>query len=496
MSKLEMMSKFEKRQQAVSNGSHGLVIGSGIAGLLAARVLLNHFESVTVVERDLLPTQPGTRRGAPQTLHSHGLLKRGSNILEQLFPGLEAELVAAGAILTDQIADALVLDPQDAFPRCPSDLIVPECSRGLLEWSIRRWLLKSDRSASPQENRLQFLDATQVKKLSTDATKSRVTGAQLLDRDTSQLGELTADLVVDASGRQSHTPKWLAELGYSTPAETKVDAFFGYTTRLYEFPKQLETDWKILQVMNQFPHSSRMGILSVIEADQWTLSLYGYNRDYPPTDEVGFLEFARSFSNPILYEAIKAARPVSPIYSFRNTENRLRHYEQIRLPQGFVVMGDAAFAFNPLHGQGMTAAAMCALELDQCLHRQFRSGADLIGLSDRFQKRLAHIMQAPWRRATNRDQIWLSPVDTTTLKKLNWVDRLSKQYWQEFDALLKSSPENYRSILEIEHMVRASNVIYNLKFPLSIAKRILKRKISNYSYPIQTERSLTPPSSQ
>lgn len=127
------MSKFEKRQQAISNGSHGLVIGSGIAGLLAARVLLNHFAFVTVVERDSLPEQPGARPGAPQTLHSHGLLKRGSNILEQLFPGLEAELVAAGAILTDQIADTLTLIREDSFPRCPSDLIVPSCSRSLLE---------------------------------------------------------------------------------------------------------------------------------------------------------------------------------------------------------------------------------------------------------------------------------------------------------------------------------------------------------------------------
>lgn len=165
-SNLEIMSKFEKRQQAVSNGSHGLAIGSGIAGLLAARVLLNHFESVTVVERDSLPERSGARSGVPQTVHSHGLLKRGSNILEQLFPGLEAELIAVGAILNDQIADTLTLIEQDAFPRCTSDLIVVSCSRSLLEWSIRCRLLKCDR--------LQFLDATQVKKLLTDETNSRI----------------------------------------------------------------------------------------------------------------------------------------------------------------------------------------------------------------------------------------------------------------------------------------------------------------------------------
>jgi len=481
------MSKFEKRQQAISNGSHGLVIGSGIAGLLAARVLLNHFAFVTVVERDSLPEKPGARRGVPQTVHSHGLLKRGSNILEQLFPGLEAELIAAGAILTDQIADTLVLIQQEALPRCASDLILVSCSRSLLEWSIRGRLLKSDC--------LQFLDATQVKRLLTDETNSRITGVQLLDRDSLQLGELTANLVVDASGRQSSAPKWLEELGYPTPAETKVNAFLGYTTRWYDRPQHLDADCKTLLVMPKSPGESRSGILAEMENNRWVLSLYGFNRDYPPADEEGFLEFARSLSNPVLYKAIKDAKPVSPIYSFRNTENRLRHYDKLKLPEGFAVMGDAVFAFNPLYGQGMTTAAIGAIELDRCLDRQFNSRTDLTGFSDRFQQQLAQSLQAAWRSATNRDRAWLSPVAAkTTGKKLNWIDRLSQQYWQEFELLLKNSPENYQSIMEIRHMIRTPTAMFNLKFASNVVQQVWNRKLANYSHAIWTERSLTPPS--
>ncbi len=481
------MSKFEKRQQAISNGSHGLVIGSGIAGLLAARVLLNHFAFVTVVERDSLPEQPGARPGVPQTLHSHGLLKRGSNILEQLFPGLEAELVAAGAILTDQIADTLTLIREDSFPRCPSDLIVPSCSRSLLEWSIRCRLPKSDR--------LQFLYATQVKKLLTDETNSRITGVQLLDRDDLQLGELTADLVVDASGRQSNMPKWLEELCYPAPCETKVNAFLGYTTCWYERPQQLDADWKTLLVMSNSPSELRSGILAVMEGNRWVLSLYGFNQDYPPTDEVGFLEFARTLSNPALYQAVKDAKPVSPIYSFRNTENRLRHYEKLKLPEGLVVMGDAVFAFNPFYGQGMSAAAVGALELDRCIEQQLRSRTDLTGVSDRFQKQLAQSLQAPWLLATNRDRARLSAVDATmTGKKLRLIDSLSRQYGQEVEALFKSSPESYRSLMEVYHMVKTPTALFNLKFALNVAKQVLKRNIANYSHAIWTVRSLIPPS--
>lgn len=316
---------------------------------------------------------------------------------------------------------------------------------------------------------------------------------QLLDRDSLQLGELTADLVVDASGRQSHAPKWLEELGYPTPAETKVNAFLGYTTRWYDRPQHFDVDWKTLLVMPESREASRSGVLATMEDNRWVLSLYGFNRDYPPADEEGFLEFARSLSNPTLYKAIKDAKPVSPIYSFRNTENRLRHYDKLKLPEGFVVVGDAVFTLNPLYGQGMTTAAIGAIELDRCLDRQFQSRTDLTGLSDRFQKQLAQSLQAAWMFATNRDRAWLSPVDTTD-KKLNSIDRLSQQYWQEVEALLKSNPESYRSLMEIRHMVKTPTAMFKLKFASNVAKQVGKRKIANYNHVFWRERSLTPPS--
>jgi 2-polyprenyl-6-methoxyphenol hydroxylase-like FAD-dependent oxidoreductase len=245
----------------------------------------------------------------------------------------------------------------------------------------------------------------------------------------------------------------------------------------------LDADWKIMLVMPQYPHESRSGVLAAMEGNRWVLSLYGFNQDYPPTDEMGFLEFARTLSNPALYQAVKDAKPVSPIYSFRNTENRLRHYEKLKLPEGLVVMGDAVFAFNPFYGQGMSAAAVGALELDRCIEQQLRSRTDLTGVSDRFQKQLAQSLQAPWLLATNRDRARLSAVDATmTDKKLGLIDRLSKQYGQEVEALFKSNPESYRSLMEVYHMVKTPTALFNLKFALNVAKQVLKRNIANYSH--------------
>lgn len=476
------MSKFQQRQQALGNGTHAIVIGSGIAGLLAARVLLNHFEHITVVERDSLPAQPQPRPGVPQALQSHAILLRGQRILEQLFPGLNAELIAAGAISVDWSADALYLSSMGTAPRCPSDLITSLCSRNLLEWSIRRRLKGCDR--------LQFLEATQVKKLLHNKSQSRVTGVQLRDGDNFELGELTADLVVDASGRNSSLPKWLEELGYPTLAETAIDASFGYTTRWYECPADFQADWKMLFVLPQPPHQRRCGVITPVEGNRWSVSLFGFDRDYPPTDEASFVEFARTLENPMLYETVKNAKPLSPVYSFRRTENRLRHYEQVsKLPEGIVALGDGVFAFNPYYGKGMTAAALSALVLDRCLNQRWqKSQHNGSNFNQYFQKQLARSLKNPWVTITNRDSLWLKSEDSlTTAKKTNKIDQLLWQYFKQVMMLSMKDPEISRTMHEVYHMVKSPIAYFHPNIIAKVLGQVCReRKIFRF-YNLRTQ---------
>ena len=125
------------------------------------------------------------------------------------------------------------------------------------------------------------------------------------------------------------------------------------------------------------------------------MTLTGGDGDYPPTDEAGFLDGARTLRIPDLYEAIMDAEPLGPIVGYRATENRLRHYDRVRRwPEGLVALGDVVCALNPVYGQGMTTAALGAEVLDRCLRRS-RAAGHPAGHGSEVPARLARTIAAP-----------------------------------------------------------------------------------------------------
>jgi hypothetical protein len=119
---------------------HAVVIGGSMAGLLAARVLAAHFEHVTIVERDSFPDRPEFRKGVPQARHLHVLLGRGQQLIEQYFPGILAELSAAGAPTIMWPTEVLWLMPAGWCERFTPGTEFTSLSRELLDWHVRRRL--------------------------------------------------------------------------------------------------------------------------------------------------------------------------------------------------------------------------------------------------------------------------------------------------------------------------------------------------------------------
>ncbi len=448
-------------------GKHAIVIGGSMAGLLAARVLSDHFDQVTILDRDRFPEGPEVRKGVPQAHHIHVLLVRGRQILEQLFPGLDAELIAGGVKPLEWGYDSISLAAAGWIPRFHSGLHSYTVSRAFLEWAVHQ------RVAANQ--RIRIMDSCEAVGLLTDSARASVTGVQVrFRRSSGQDSEqsIDGDLVVDASGRSSRTPEWLKSLGYQAPQETVINSFLGYATRLFEPPANFNGDWKLMFILARPPKLARGGIIAEIETGHWIVSLGGAARDYPPTEEAAFMDFCRTLASPQFYETIKDAKPVSPIYGYQRTANQLRHYERLtRWPENFVVTGDAVCGFNPIYGQGMTVAGLDALLLDACLReqRQADNGARINGLA--FQKRLAKSNEGPWLLATGEDFRY----PTTEGGTPDAMTRLTHRYMDRVIELLPEDEELCRLFFNVTHLTQPATALFQPYVLKAVARNLFRR---------------------
>jgi 2-polyprenyl-6-methoxyphenol hydroxylase-like FAD-dependent oxidoreductase len=423
--------------------ARAIVVGASMSGLLAARVLAERFESVVIVDRDRLPADATYRAGVPQSRHLHAILARGQRVLEDLFPGFRDDLIARGAELVEWPTDLLWLSTVGWARRFRPGLALLFASRELIEWRVRERVL-----SRPQ---VTVLEAHEVVRLEADARRARVTGVGLRSRDGNATETtLEGDLVVDASGRDSHAPQWLAALGYAAPQQTTVNAFLGYASRYYRRPTR-RLDWKAI-VLGTTTEIPRGAALFPIEGGRWLVTLAGMGGEYPPTDEAGFLAFARSLRSPVLADAIAEAEPLGPIHGYRRTENQLRHYERVRLPMRFVLVGDAVAAFNPIYGQGMTVAAQDALALDEALRR---GDLDTVGAS--VQRGLASLVATPWLLATSEDFRYR----TTVGERPSALVRSMHGYVLRLQQLTTEDPLICRTFLDVAHLLRPPRALFS-----------------------------------
>ncbi|MGP4048816.1 FAD-dependent oxidoreductase [Streptomyces sp. 2A115] len=370
------------------------VIGAGIAGLVAARVLADHFESVVVLEAASLPSTAVPRRGVGQARHQHGLLISGASELQRLFPGLREELSSDGAPLFDFGLRTSMTVAGCRLPRTPMNVAVQAFSRDLLEWRLRQRVL-TDTSVDVR-------DRSRVKGLCWDDGASRVVGVRLEGGRT-----LEAALVVDASGRFSPLPNWLEHAGYPRPAQKVTDADLVYATRTVEAPSQ---DFDALFQPYNAPEQPRGGFAARLEHGNWLVTLFGAGGDHPPVDPAGWRQFAASLRNPDLDRLLAGATPVpgGRIHVFRRTENRLTLYAQMsRWPDGLVAIGDSVGAFNPAYAQGMATAVLEARVLADHLTRVLRGRPHTIeGLARSFQRHIARIARKQWIMTASDDLVW------------------------------------------------------------------------------------------
>jgi len=438
-----------------------VVIGASMAGLLAARVLADHFAAVDVIERDRLPDGPEFRNGVPQSRHAHVLLRAGLDVLDRLFPGFATELERAGAVVVEPPREMPWLNSAGWSGRFEIGLGFLSSSRELTESLVR--------------NRLRAIPnitfRTRTEAVSLIAGQGRVTGLRVRARDGSRPDdstavELAADLVVDASGRMSKVPEWLEQLGYERPTEVIINSHLGYASRIFRPPSR-KFGWKGLLIAAT-PEEPKGAAVLPLEGDRWIVTLAGYGRTFhPPIDEAGYMEFVHGLRTPVLHQALRDAEPLAQIYGYARTENVRRHYELLsRRPDRLVVVGDASCCFNPVYGQGMSVAGLGAVALGESLGKSAGEGLD--GVAASAQKAIAAACNDPWLMATGEDLRFA----TTDGGRARGLDRAVQKY---IERVILSSNQDVvvcRAFTRVLHLLDPPTALFR---PTVLARVLLNR---------------------
>lgn len=398
-----------------------VIIGASTTGLLAAAAVADSGRSVTVLDRDNLPSDPVARAGVPQGTQPHVFLQRGLLAAEQLLPGFRHDLLAVGAVAFDT-ADMAWLGEQGWASRTGRTFEVLSISRPLLEATLRR------RVAELPD--VQVVDGRQVVGLTTDQKHWTV--------GTEDGAEFHADLVIDASGRNSRLSTWLGNRLEGGIRTTEIDARVGYATRRYRGDPHLGGIPGVL--IASTPTTPRGGLAISVEHGDWLITALGVGDDRPPRDQAGFDAFLGGLRDPALLGIAERLEPMTDVMVHRQTANRRQHYdEKDGWPDGLVVMGDAFCAFNPVYGQGIAVGACEAV----LVHDAVSSGTKT-GSAQKLHQQFARAVALPWSIATAADLQYptcqQSPTRLGALQN-NWGRQLEKLsvHGNERAAFVRSS---------------------------------------------------------
>ncbi len=384
---------------------------------------------------------------------------KGKQILTELFPNLESVLVSKGAHRVDLLADVKYHLATGVAMRLKSGMYTIACTRQLLENSIRRELLI-------QCPNVKILDNTRVTSLTKCTNGNKILGVNALSNNA--LSDFyDGRLIVDATGRGSETVQWLEKIGFGKPPKLKINSWIGYATQKYKISNDLNLDWKSLIVLTNPPVNPRMAVIYPVEGDNIVMvGLLGIGKTYPPTDRVGFMDFAKQIGVDEVREIIEKSKPVSSIFGYREVGSRKYLFDKMKKwPDNFIALGDSVCSFNPIYGQGMTVATMCAKILKNHLENNRKTNNSIKkGFGQSFQRKVAKVNSFPWLLGMSEDLRWPSSEGP----RPNLLTKIMQKYVNDVMLLGPESEMATRSFFAMLHLLKSPLALFHPSIILNI----------------------------
>jgi 2-polyprenyl-6-methoxyphenol hydroxylase-like FAD-dependent oxidoreductase len=449
-----------------------LMIGGGVCGLAATLLLARDGHDVTVLERDVDPP-PGTapaawetweRSGIAQFRQPHNLMPGLRRVLEAELPDLQDALRREGAAKFDLVHP--LPPPLAGQPPHPLDteLWTYTARRPLIEWILAE--------AARREPRVTILRGRKVRELLTGGGASpiegtpHVTGVRTADGD-----DHHADLVVDASGRQSRGPDWLEAAGARRPIEEGADSGFAYYTRYFRGTQPQRRGGSLMPI-------GSISILTLLgDNGTWSVTVFGSTGDQP----VKQLRHSEPWTKTVRACPLQAhwleGEPITDVLAMAGIVDRYRRFVVDGSPvaTGFVAVADAWACTNPSAGRGLTVGVLHAVELRDALREAADGPRELV---EEFDRR-TEAKIAPWyhaQRAADRMRFAEMEAEREGRQPPPPAGELSQAIASLF-SLMAADRDLFRAALEyistmtpVQEIVRRSDIVERLRIARETAK--------------------------
>ena len=438
-----------------------VVVGGSIAGIASAKALTERFDQVIVLEKDRQHLRMEGRPGAAQGWHLHHLLTAGRNELEKLFPGIIDDMVREGAFNVDMASQYHLRLAGSWKKRVKGDIQITCAGRPLLEWCVRRRL--------DAEPKVKYHYDSEVQDLVYDASTNTVVGIAVGDGN-GGLEVIPAELVVDASGKNTRMPEFLERIGMARPELEQDILNCFYSSMWFHVPPERQWTDKVMEICFSYrPNEETYAAQYYVDSSRTVLcsSLIEYNCYSPPRNEQEFREFAKRMQSPLVAQNIEGLEPASPVHNFRMPQMQRYRYEKLqRLPNAMVVVGDAYTSTDPVAGLGMTITLQEVARLQELLQRCAPGSPELV---KRYFRKIAKIADGAWfviREQTLRFG-WIKDVE----KKRPFYFGFLNWYMDRVTELVHDDIASYKTFLAVIHLVKPATALMT---PAVIARVIGK----------------------